>query len=503
MPVEYDFDIQHYSIYDIERLFQLSGREGGGGRAGLRSVGYTVDDVYFKRNEFYDKVLNSSQATDKKKLIRSLQTFLDEACDLLVYFIRDKNQEGSVKSVKTPETLYAEKLDRSRDNRRDLPGSKVQWEQGRDMNGEIILDYQHNTRSITSNHGFQVSGVYDRTKNEIVEKKSSDFTMVMHNEFNPGKMNPIHTPVITKCLNIDTRFRDNLYTTQSSDFIFTLPDKIRKVVSMQLSAYEFPVTFYSTSASYGNNYFNIFCTYFNTPSMDTSMTIMRTIIVPDGNYSAMDLIANINNQLCPKNPVDQSLLNTGLDASGIWNCIQMSIDVNSNGSGSGKVTISTMDQVGYTWAKKITSIAMNFTLSRQGFPDLVNITSKIGWNLGFIQPMYYGKTSYVSDALPDPASIRYLYLVVNDFNNSVNNNFVGAFNKWILNNNVLARIPINGQYFNILMENQLSQHLEPRKYFGPVDVQRLHIQLLDDHGRILDINNANFSLCLTFKTLYD
>ena len=53
------------------------------------------------------------------------------------------------------------------------------------------------------------------------------------------------------------------------------------------------------------------------------------------------------------------------------------------------------------------------------------------------------------------------------------------------------------------MDNDLSQHLEPRKYFGPVDINRLQIQLLDDHGRILDINNANYSLCLTFKTLYD
>jgi hypothetical protein len=31
----------------------------------------------------------------------------------------------------------------------------------------------------------------------------------------------------------------------------------------------------------------------------------------------------------------------------------------------------------------------------------------------------------------------------------------------------------------------------------------LHIQVFDDHGRPLDINNANFSFVLTFKMLYD
>jgi len=43
---------------------------------------------------------------------------------------------------------------------------------------------------------------------------------------------------------------------------------------------------------------------------------------------------------------------------------------------------------------------------------------------------------------------------------------------------------------------------EPRKYFGPVDIQRLHIQVFDDHGRQLDITN-NYSFVLTFKMLYD
>jgi hypothetical protein len=44
---------------------------------------------------------------------------------------------------------------------------------------------------------------------------------------------------------------------------------------------------------------------------------------------------------------------------------------------------------------------------------------------------------------------------------------------------------------------------EPRRYFGPVDIQKLHIQVYDDHGRILNMNNANFSFCLMVKMLYD
>ena len=508
MSKEYDFDIQHYSIRDIENLFQLS-----------KNIKYTINDVKLRRREFYEKIIHSSSGTTNRAFIRKLNTFLDQACDLLSYFLRDdKNQP-----VQTAITKYERQvgsnagdlLSYSEGRRRrpeEYETERTKTETGIDP--KMVLDYHNNVRALSSNNTFASGDYHDRGKHEVIPPIVPEFNMVMQNEFNPGKLNPIHTPVLTKCLNIDTRFRESLYTTQSSDFIFSLPTKIRKVVSMQLSAYEFPVTFYSTSQSYGNNYFNIFCTY-NDEVYSKSMTIMRTIFVSDGNYSALDLINQINIQLCPRRAIDNSLLNnnmtsggdlvyTGIaDASGIFNCIQLSIDINNSGSGSGKVTLGLVDQVGYAHSKNITAIGLDFTLDKNGEKDLVNITSKIGWNLGFIRPKYSGKTQYISDTLPDPAAIRYLYLVINDFNNSVNNHFVGAFNNWILNDNILARIPINGQYFNILMENQLSQHLEPRKYFGPVDIQRLQIQLLDDHGRVLDINNANYSLCLTFKCMYD
>ena len=44
---------------------------------------------------------------------------------------------------------------------------------------------------------------------------------------------------------------------------------------------------------------------------------------------------------------------------------------------------------------------------------------------------------------------------------------------------------------------------EPRRYFGPVDIQRLRVQLYDDFGRILDLNKSDFSFVLNLKVLYD
>ena len=42
-----------------------------------------------------------------------------------------------------------------------------------------------------------------------------------------------------------------------------------------------------------------------------------------------------------------------------------------------------------------------------------------------------------------------------------------------------------------------------REYFGPVDIQRLSIQLLDEFGRVIDLNNMDWSFVLSFVCLYD
>jgi hypothetical protein len=330
----------------------------------------------------------------------------------------------------------------------------------------------------------------------------SDLIINKNKDFSTKDFNPLSRPLLTQFLNIDTRFRKDLYTSESSNFTFTLPSPIKNVVSMKLSAFELPTSFYSISQSLGNNFLNIGCTYQYDGKDEITYNI--TVIVDDGNYTVIDFLSVINSKLRPLNPLDGSLINTSLDdPKSIFNCIQLELDITSNGSGSGKTTLGTSDIVQFAHKKDIKSIQLNFGLNIAGVLDSISITSKIGWNLGFIRPTYLGKQNYVSDTLPEISTIRYIYICVNDFNNSVNNIFVGAFDNWILNNNILARVPINSPFFNLLMENDLSQNTEQRRYFGPVDIKRINLQILDDHGRILNMNKSNYSICLAFKIAYD
>jgi hypothetical protein len=74
-----------------------------------------------------------------------------------------------------------------------------------------------------------------------------------------------------------------------------------------------------------------------------------------------------------------------------------------------------------------------------------------------------------------------------------------------LNKNILARISLK-QYDVVSSEQILQQNTivaTPREYFGPVNVQNLTIQLLDEYGRIVDLNNMDYSFCLSLVTVYD
>jgi len=67
----------------------------------------------------------------------------------------------------------------------------------------------------------------------------------------------------------------------------------------------------------------------------------------------------------------------------------------------------------------------------------------------------------------------------------------------------LARISFQPNPFGNLAQNNFSLITTPRQYFGPVDIQKLKIQLLDEYGRVIEMNNMDYSFCLTLVSVYD
>ena len=426
--MDLDLDIRNYSIKDLESFFKLK-------------PGYGVSEIEYKETVIREVLLNTGHM--KKEFKGDLIEFLTKAKEWLIFV--------KCGPAKKPTTLPVEpRLDKT--------------------------EYKEPNTNREEN---------------LIQRIPAPYINTFASEYYAGTLNPLATRTIKRCLTIDTRFRDNFYSTQSSDFTIQLPLKLNKVVSMQMSALEIPIAFYGISQYYGNSHIWIEVEY---DISGTSFVVSNVLQIADGNYNASDFIAALNSKISPKNTDG-----TPVNPTSMFSYIEFSLDITATGSGSGKVSINPVGNKG----EQISRIKFDFSRDINGNTDNSEISSKIGWNLGFTQRVYDGSYSYIADTIIEAATIRYIYLAVDDFNNSANNHFITAFNQSILNPNILARISLRGNYFGILMDNDLNILTEPRKYFGPVDIQRLRIRLYDDFGRILNMNSANFSFCLVFTILYD
>jgi len=435
-PNQLDLDIGNYSIKEIEKFFRLRPNEK-----------YTATEIEKREYSIREQLLKSGHVS--KEFKRDLIFFLEKAREWLVLVRCER--------PKSPTTIP----------------------------NNYPLDQLQVPASLRP---------LPRESTELIQRQQIPYIYSHNEEYIPGNMNPLKTRVITKVLNIDSRFRDNIDKTDTSDFAITLPTKISKVVSMQLAGIEFPVSFYGISSYLGNNFLYISVNYSDFDGSEEVYDFENVFVIPDGNYLAQDFINTINDIFTPKDANGAILY-----PNSVWSYIHIFLNVTTAGSGTGRITIAPNGE----HADKINAITLDFTRDIVGNPDTVPISQKIGWNLGFTKAKYSGLVLYTGETILEPAAIRYFYLVVDDFNNNVNNHFTNVFKDSIMSPNILAKIAVKASFFSLIMESDFNVVSEPRNYFGPVDIQRLRIQLMDDHGRLLGMNHCNFSFCLNFKTLYD
>lgn len=304
-------------------------------------------------------------------------------------------------------------------------------------------------------------------------------------EYFPGVINPLKKRIVRKTLNIDTRFRDHYYLNPSTHFHLQLPIQMNDVVQMQLSAVELPTTFYVISKQYNNHYFTV------RVHLSDDSTHTHLVIIPDGNYTQTTIMDIINTQL--------------LLAGSPFNAIRFIANLDEiTLSGSAQTIVGLSEDAPVSPDPTITEWELLFQLDRLGNEDRnTPLPLKLGWLLGFRNGAYVGNVNYVSEGVIDLSGPRYLFLVVDDYNKSVNNHFFSAFHSSLLNQNILARISLQARPFHVLHQNNLTITTSPREYFGPVNLSNMTVQLLDEYGRVVDLNNMDYSFCLTLTTIYD
>ena len=382
--------------------------------------------------------------------------------------------------------------------------------------------------------------------NSMVEKHTDENPITAwHSSVKAGVINPLKRDVFKKILNLNTKFRDHYRTTKSNDFIFTLPYTLKKVVSLRLATTEFPRVVYSFSAAQGSNYFRI----------KNACTGGQWVLIeiPSGSYIPMMIVHAINAQIiaklglpcCPPGPptpstCPQLTYNTydgtmtfsssdpfdldfdfmrsekcpPIDPPTNVDTIQLTLGwlLGFRGKAIELPDAQPVSSMRYTCGPNAAKCPCHWwclhgSTSPQPTPckDISNCTWKVppkDVDVGNIYeaeddcapPRIYCLTG---EAPYDQYGTKYFLLSVNDYRNNHNNVILSPFKyQSIADNDIIAKIQTDCCI-------GCCDDAIPRIYFGPVDLTKFRIKLFDDFGRLVEINNSDYSFSLEVELLYD
>jgi hypothetical protein len=298
----------------------------------------------------------------------------------------------------------------------------------------------------------------EKLKHLLIPKTSEPFIYSNPSEYFKGTINPVEKRIITRVVNVDTIFRPQYETTKSTDFIYTLPEYIKNVVSIKIAAVELPNMWYMFSNYENNNSFTI-----------TSNGISTVVVIPEGHYMS-DTIS----LLSPFNGV--------------------TVEVNSI---TAKTTLSYDDL-----------FTINFAI------DSLALIQTAGWMLGFKKTTYtssYNNTTskyeITSESTFGSAIDHYVFVEIDDFhNNFVTDTVVSVVHlrdttPTYIGKNIMARIPITSNFSTVIMNTASDGLFKTRDYFGPVRLERFRIRLLNKFGNVIRLTD-DYSIAFEIKELY-
>jgi hypothetical protein len=437
----FDLNISNYTINELEKMLELRN-------------GYTKAEIITQTTIFKDKVLGENNMPISKK--NDIVEFLNKASDKII-----KKLTLSLEKTQDDFTPAFEKMTNT-----IIPG---------------------NSSSVVIEKPSVVAGLnWPKFSGRLIDNADQP----------PGIINPINVRTIKRTINLDTRFRPNYYNTSSTDFSLTLPVRVKNAVSMRIASIEIPISWYTVAKYWLNSFFKI---EWGTKTGD-EFEYNYTVTIPDGNYELFWQASTEATDLA-------STINTFMHAypgTGIGKTILQDIVFNVD---------RTSGRSGFAWKSgspySTQNFKISFSIDENGNSDFSTILQfRLGWLLGFRVGFYEGP-SIVSEGICYMKGPRYAFICINDFNNSVSNYFISAFSSSLLQKDIIARINLTyiqqqqGVYQTGQDDGLSTQINRQRSYFGPVDIERLEIKLLDEFGRVIDLNNMDWSMALTMECLYD
>lgn len=365
----------------------------------------------------------------------------------------------------------------------------------------------------------------------VIKNENNQYSSVLENN------KKINKSIIKRTYTIDSLFRSNYDNpdNQSHDFIITLPEIVTKAITMSISSIQIPLTYHNISEELNNNVFRIEVL----DSSDNPTDISGNIELTSGLYEARNVSALTTNILgatftsqIKAADIEFEIKNRIIasDIPDICNNLTFFIDsrsgygtfeYNDNGT-TGLLTNGNKIKIKFDVDNEKTFNGCGDDTFKYKFNE---IYQRLGWQLGFRpnEIIIDNSNSIFIETLTDASNIarvasrgiayinypRYLYIAIDDFQASSRNYFSIA-SESIIAPNIIARINIlslleDKTAFKMAAApgdfNYSQKHI--REYFGPTDINKLKIQLLDEYGRTFPINNMDWSFILSFECFYN
>ena len=362
---------------------------------------------------------------------------------------------------------------------------------------KLIIEKSIFNSSINDDKKQELMIFIDNIKNYLINnlnlrrlKIASNVKQYDENHFVIENKNQLNKSTITRSYTIDSLFRQNSENnpSESHNFIIELPENITKAISMSITSIEIPLSYYNISENLNNNKFLVDGSLIEIESglyeVHRYQTLSSTNKV--GKLVAADIIQKINIEFN----------NQGIDLSLNVNNITGKSDFFSNSS---KIIDFNLD--------------ISFNCDNNNSKNYINNKpyQNLGWMLGFREDKITVNPGHnkQSDTICNITYPRYAYIAIDDFQSRSKNNFSVASSN-IIAPNIIGRINIlsllekkTGFKQGAAVGDFTFTQKHVREYFGPTDLNKLKVSLLDEYGRPLSLNNMEWSFVVNFECLYN
>jgi hypothetical protein len=371
---------------------------------------------------------------------------------------------------------------------------------------EILISFKNEIRRNNEINKNQERAINKNTDNNVGRIITPlDTHQVLQTHINPPHdIDGYNYDTNTSVYVFNTAARNDFFSTQSSHSTFDLPVDWKNVIQISLASANIPNVMFTFNNESGTN--QIYIEEDNTgisgivtlpPGNYVPYSLHKlTQVLPESQASFVDILTDcINNQLNTFNRFKVSFnpSNYTITISNIENNFSMNTIIKEP---TDLCSIYSHDIIREY-------IDGEYIIDKNKI-NTVTYLQTMGYLMGYREIYYTGTKSYTSESIFNNVYSDYLYFSLDDFTGSqTTSNTYGIISPNILAQGILGVIPINSALFAVTFDNNSNYIYKKREYFGPVNISRISVKILNQKGNLVNLRGTEFSFALQVKTIYN